>query len=594
MIVRPIPRHIHANLLALLLLIIVSLHAKGASYHFLPINATFDSIAKELVRIDYDNERQSVDPALLDRLDRIAAETGNKQLKARAAYWRIRMTQMTAQPLKCIEQLEEARKLITDERYDYDRACISYQLAGNYERMDDFLKCYQLLGEAIPVFQKYGDHYFLGNAYLLMGQLFLDINDPHAAAEQIELSRKSYQQARYPLNRIYFFQAMVNSSNDATGQDDEKSISLYKKSIATGGKDWGMTLQAIANISSIFLKQQKPDSAQVYCNQGYELLRQKAPDNPLFYTLLATNHVRVLYQQQKYEEALQVLQTLEPFTPVLKGERMMSDIYEYLWKVYDKLGQQQQAYKYLCLYKEEHERHEAEMRKNDIPKAQAREAIARQEDQIKLLEKDAQLNRNYLYVAILVALVILILAVAIYFYYRQRVRMHHAENRELQKSLEQETLIYNMNLKNFENDIKQKNCEISSSTLLLANKNEVLQQLNDITKKFSDDGKIPREYVYQVNKVIGDSLHNDDEWSRFKLHFDSVHPDFFLKLKERSADLTENDLRLCAYIRIGMRAKQIAEMLSVTPDSINTARYRLRKKFALQKGENLDDFIRQV
>ena len=68
----------------------------------------------------------------------------------------------------------------------------------------------------------------------------------------------------------------------------------------------------------------------------------------------------------------------------------------------------------------------------------------------------------------------------------------------------------------------------------------------------------------------------------------------FLKLKERSADLTEHDLRLCAYIRIGMRAKQIAEMLSVTPDSINTARYRLRKKFALQKGENLDDFIRQV
>ena len=100
--------------------------------------------------------------------------------------------------------------------------------------------------------------------------------------------------------------------------------------------------------------------------------------------------------------------------------------------------------------------------------------------------------------------------------------------------------------------------------------------------------------MQQVNNVIGDSLRNDDEWSRFKLHFDSVHPDFFLKLKERCADLTENDLRLCAYIRIGMRAKQIAEMLSVTPDSINTARYRLRKKFGMEKGDKLDDFIRQI
>ena len=98
----------------------------------------------------------------------------------------------------------------------------------------------------------------------------------------------------------------------------------------------------------------------------------------------------------------------------------------------------------------------------------------------------------------------------------------------------------------------------------------------------------------QINSVIGDSLRNDDEWSRFKLHFDSVHPDFFLKLKQRSSELTENDLRLCAYIRIGMRAKQIAEMLSVSPDSINTNRYRLRKKLALAKGQSLDDFIRQI
>ena len=43
-----------------------------------------------------------------------------------------------------------------------------------------------------------------------------------------------------------------------------------------------------------------------------------------------------------------------------------------------------------------------------------------------------------------------------------------------------------------------------------------------------------------------------------------------------------------------MRAKQIAEMLSVTPDSVNTARYRLRKKLGLERGEKLDDYIRRV
>jgi len=43
-----------------------------------------------------------------------------------------------------------------------------------------------------------------------------------------------------------------------------------------------------------------------------------------------------------------------------------------------------------------------------------------------------------------------------------------------------------------------------------------------------------------------------------------------------------------------MRAKQIAEMLNVSPDSINSNRYRLRKKFVLLRGQSLDDYIRKV
>ncbi|MFW5544667.1 MAG: helix-turn-helix transcriptional regulator, partial [Prevotella sp.] len=131
-------------------------------------------------------------------------------------------------------------------------------------------------------------------------------------------------------------------------------------------------------------------------------------------------------------------------------------------------------------------------------------------------------------------------------------------------------------------------------TLLLANKNEVLQQISDITKRYYDNGKIPHEYVDQVNNAIKSSLQNDDEWSRFKFHFDAVHPGFFVKLKEMCQDLTENDLRLCAYISIGLRAKEIAEMLNVTPDSVNTNRYRLRKKLRLGRGESLDALIRKV
>ena len=35
-------------------------------------------------------------------------------------------------------------------------------------------------------------------------------------------------------------------------------------------------------------------------------------------------------------------------------------------------------------------------------------------------------------------------------------------------------------------------------------------------------------------------------------------------------------------------------MLNVTPDSVNTNRYRLRKKLRLGRGESLDALIRKV
>ena len=108
-----------------------------------------------------------------------------------------------------------------------------------------------------------------------------------------------------------------------------------------------------------------------------------------------------------------------------------------------------------------------EILKNEIPKAQAREAIARQDDQIRLLQQDAELNRRRLWVLGLLGLTILIGSGALLVYVLQRNRMHKMENRELQKSLEQEAIIYSMNLKNYEDDIQKKDREISSSTLLL-------------------------------------------------------------------------------------------------------------------------------
>ncbi len=568
-------------------LIFITISINARDYHFKTIDKRFDSLAKIMDKMDFDNIRDSIKPEWIAKLNKISIRTGNKQLKARTLYWSVRCTQMGAQPQKCIPILEKA-KALCDPKYEYDIALINYQLAGNYERIGNYGKAYSLLINTIPKFKRYGDYFFAGNGELLMAQLFIDIDDVENAKSSLIHSKEYYRKAKFPLNRIYFFEAV-------TSADKNNKMKLFKKSIANGcGNDFYLKIQALANISDIFIKENKLDSAEAYMNKAVKTVNKYMPSNQVFRTLTIISHIKVLYSQRKYKETLELLKEVGKNNKSIQGERFVETIYEYFYKVYEELGNYPQSYKYMKLYLNELMSNEDKIRKQEVPKARAREAIARHNNAIMMLEKDAQLSRGYMYTAILAAVIVLLVAAIFCLYFLQRNRIRKIKNRELQNTLRQESIIYAMNRKNFEQDIKQKECEISSSTLLLANKNEVLRQISNITKLYSEKGKIPQEYVKQINAIIGDSVKNDDNWQRFKLHFDKVHPSFFIKLKSMANGLTENDIRLCAYLRIGMRAKQIAEMLSISPDSVNTNRYRLRKKFGLKRGESLDEFIRNI
>jgi DNA-binding NarL/FixJ family response regulator len=95
----------------------------------------------------------------------------------------------------------------------------------------------------------------------------------------------------------------------------------------------------------------------------------------------------------------------------------------------------------------------------------------------------------------------------------------------------------------------------------------------------------------QINEIIQNNINIDEEWKNFKLHFDKVHPHFFEKLKQLCSDLTEENLKICAYIKMGMTPKQIAQLLHVVTGSVNKTLYRLKKKLHLSEEESLKSYI---
>ncbi|HAS40488.1 MAG TPA: hypothetical protein DCS93_08415, partial [Microscillaceae bacterium] len=72
------------------------------------------------------------------------------------------------------------------------------------------------------------------------------------------------------------------------------------------------------------------------------------------------------------------------------------------------------------------------------------------------------------------------------------------------------------------------------------------------------------------------------------------HPRFFSTLQQQYPNLSQYDLRLCAYIRINLTNKEIGRILGVGFRSIQVAKFRLKKKIGLEKSQDLSEFIQQM
>ncbi|MBV1888269.1 MAG: LuxR C-terminal-related transcriptional regulator, partial [Urechidicola sp.] len=55
--------------------------------------------------------------------------------------------------------------------------------------------------------------------------------------------------------------------------------------------------------------------------------------------------------------------------------------------------------------------------------------------------------------------------------------------------------------------------------------------------------------------------------------------------------LTPNDLKSCAFLKLNLSSKEIAQLLNISPKSVEVKRYRLRKKLELPHNSGLSEYL---
>lgn len=175
-------------------------------------------------------------------------------------------------------------------------------------------------------------------------------------------------------------------------------------------------------------------------------------------------------------------------------------------------------------------------------------------------------------------------------YKKQREQLLQKTTRELElKELENKQQLMRFNNEKLRQDIDNKNRELGISTMSLIKKNEFLNAIKKelINAKDTNSNK-------QVIKIIDRNLNNNDDWHVFEEAFNNADKDFLKKVKSLHPELTSNDLRLCAYLRLNLSSKEIAPLLNISSRSVEVKRYRLRKKMNLPHESSLTDYILEI
>jgi hypothetical protein len=130
----------------------------------------------------------------------------------------------------------------------------------------------------------------------------------------------------------------------------------------------------------------------------------------------------------------------------------------------------------------------------------------------------------------------------------------------------------------------------------LMQKNEILADLSEKLISIDETATSPesKETIKKVAKELQKSQ-DKEIWREFSHRFKEVHGEFYDKLLQKYPELTPNELKLCAFLRLNMSSKDIAELTGQRVSSLETARYRLRQKLGIANSDvNLVTFLSSI
>lgn len=444
----------------------------------------------------------------------------------------------------------------------------SYQnIGGIYFKNKDYQEASEYFNKAFEMYEKTGDTSKMASVVNNMGLIQNKLGDTTAAIEKY--------------NQAFLLQKIINNT---CGQ-----------------------IKALNNLSSLYLNLNHPEKAYKKILLSIDLNKNSKYKSDLCssYQNLGNYYLQI----GNYSMAIEYLKMSLGIAKKIGKRNHIEQLYLSLSEAYEKSGNFKLSLEFHKRYKQVYDSIFNDESQKNYEKLYVQLETEQKQRHIEKLENEKEkqtleneilrYGRRITIVILLIIIISVFLLIWIIFIKRKKDKQIHRQKelflkkkKELAQLELEKSKIKEVNL---QQSVVYKSKQLSTHALHMMQKNKMLQEIQIFLKEISKstDSKLSQDFT-RINKLINQSLKADKDWDVFKLYFEEINKDFYTKLKNINSELTINDHRLCALIKLNMSSKEMASVLNVAPNSIKSSRYRLKKKIGLDIEANLEEYIRNI
>ena len=174
-------------------------------------------------------------------------------------------------------------------------------------------------------------------------------------------------------------------------------------------------------------------------------------------------------------------------------------------------------------------------------------------------------------------------------YKQQQIQIQQEKIKEIE--MQNTARLHKIESERMQEEVNAKKRELLMSLLFVKKRKEKVKSIHNEIEKIAHRSVIHKEHLMALKDFVYQKSKELDEEENVQQQLVTTHKDFFNQLLKDYPDLSKTELKILAYLRIGLTTKEIADVQYVSIDAVRKTRYRIRKKIHLDASDSLEKFI---